>query len=104
LTKKKRRDIMIYRFEWDSKKNLKNQIKHGVSFEEATLVFYDPRNYEMYDKIHSFIEKRWIVIGLAGFKTLKVCFTERKKIIRIISARKANKNEEKEYFNGYSEI
>jgi len=88
---------MKLKFEWDEKKNIINQKKHGISFEEAVAVFNDPMRYEMYDGIHSLIEKRWIIIGLAGLKMLKVIFTERNDIIRIISARKADKNDEKEY-------
>jgi uncharacterized DUF497 family protein len=93
---------MKLKFEWDNNKNAINKMKHGVSFEEAAIVFSDPKRYEMYDKIHSFMEKRWIVIGLAGWKILKVCFTEKEEIIRIFSARKATTTETKEYFYEYS--
>ena len=104
---------MELRFEWDEKKNIINIKKHGVSFEEAEKVFFDPEYYEMYDEIHSLLEKRWIIIGFAGSKLLKVVFTEvpamntadntmkRNGIIRIISARKADKNDEEVYFYGY---
>ena len=91
---------MILKFEWDENKNAVNINKHGVSFEEAAAVFSDPRRYEMYDGIHSLIEKRWIIIGLAGFKLLKVSFTERKDKIRLISARKANKKDMEVYSYG----
>jgi len=92
---------MILKFEWDEKKNKRNQKKHGISFEEAIAVFSDPMNYETYDWNHSIFEKRWIKIGLAGGKIIKVVFTERNGTIRIISARKADLNEEEEYFYGY---
>ena len=85
-------------FEWDEEKNLINQMKHGVSFEEATEVFYDPNCMEKYDHEHSIFEKRWKAYGLHCFKILVVFFTERNGIIRIISARNAGKKEEEEYF------
>ena len=95
---------MVLRFEWDEKKNAKNKKKHGVSFEEAAMVFSDPRRYEQYDAVHSLFERRWITIGLTGIKALFVSFTERNNKIRIISARNADKDEIKEYFYGYDTI
>ena len=92
---------MELRFEWDEKKDLINIKKHGVAFDEAEKVFFDPERYETYDEIHSLFEKRWIILGLAGLKILKVVFTERNGIIRIISARKADKYDEEVYFYGY---
>jgi hypothetical protein len=56
----------------------------------------------MYDKKHNFFEDRWMTVGLNSSTVLKVIFTERKKSIRIISARKATKIEEEKYLNGYS--
>ena len=95
---------MVLRFEWDEKKNAKNIRKHGVSFEEATTVFSDPKRHEQYDWKHSLFEKRWITVGLAGIKVLYVIFTERKNKIRIITARKADKNDMEVYFYGYDTI
>jgi len=92
---------MELRFEWDEKKNIINIRKHKISFEETEKIFFDPERYEIYDEIHSFFEKRWIMIGIAGWKVLKAVFTERNGIIRIISARKANKYDEEVYFYGY---
>jgi len=92
---------MVLKFEWDEKKNTQNKKKHGVSFETVKLIFYDPKRYEMYDKKHSFFEKRWITVGLAGLTVYRVAYTERSDRIRIISARKADKNDKKEYFYGY---
>ena len=91
---------MKLEFEWDERKNAKNIKKHNVSFEEAAAVFSDPQRYEVFDSIHSLMEKRWIVIGLAGSKMYHVIFTERKNRIRIISARKANKKNMEVYFYG----
>ena len=92
---------MELKFEWDEKKNVINISKHGISFEEAAVVFSDQKRYEIYDKVHSFFEKRWKTVGLSGIKLLRVTFTERNDKIRIISARKADKNDTKEYFYGY---
>ena len=95
---------MEMKFEWDEKKNSINQMKHGVSFKEAATVLSDPNRYELYDRAHSLFERRWLVIGINGCGVLTVCFTERKNITRIISARKANKNEKETYFNEYDKV
>jgi len=95
---------MELKFEWDENKAAKNIKKHGVSFENARKVFYDPMRYEIFDYAHSFFENRWLTIGLAETTLLEVVFTERADCFRIISAQKADKEEEEEYFNGYSTI
>ena len=92
---------MELRFEWDKKKNIKNKKKHGVSFETAERVFFDLMRYEEYDEEHSLFEERWLTVGFAGALLLKVIFTERTKAIRIISASKADKDDEEDYFDGY---
>jgi uncharacterized DUF497 family protein len=102
LTKFKRRSIMYFEFEYDEKKNAENIIKHGVSFEDAEKVFYDPNRTEIFDKLHSIKEERWKIIGLAGWKLLTVICTERKGKVRLISARKADKKEKEDYFYGNS--
>jgi hypothetical protein len=95
---------MEIKFEWNEKKNKINQKKHGVSFEDAAVVFNDKKRLEMYDKKHGLFEERWTVVGLNGTTTLRVNFTERKGIIRIISARKASKKEEEKYFYGHGTL
>jgi uncharacterized DUF497 family protein len=92
---------MILEFEWDESKSNINLMKHGVSFKAAELVFYDPERSEFFDKIHSVTEERWKIIGMSGSNVLLVVCTERNGKIRIISARKAEKFEEEEYFYGY---
>jgi len=92
---------MKIRFEWSEKKNADNIRKHGVSFEEAARVFNDPKRIEIYDKKHSFLEDRWITVGINISTVLTVIFTERNDVIRIISACKALKKEIRRYFNGY---
>ena len=89
-------------FEWDDNKNIKNQKIHdGISFEIAVRVFLDEKRIERYDEKHSTEdEDRWDVIGLVE-NVLFVVYTERKDRIRIISARKATKEETEEYYDGY---
>jgi uncharacterized DUF497 family protein len=99
LTNVKRKCIM--EFEWDNNKNAANIMKHGVSFEAAKEVFYDPLRVDTYDLKNSISEDRWKVLGLSDWVLLLVCCTERNGVIRIISARKATKKEMEEYYNGY---
>ena len=89
------------RFEWDPDKNLANQAKHGVSFEEATELFSDASDYlEIYDAEHSLDEDRFIAIGTPSSGVLVVVYTERKEdVIRIVSARKATKEEQRRLEN-----
>ena len=84
-------------FEWDSEKAFENIKKHDVSFEEASLAFFDEWAIEEYDDEHSdFVEKRFVLIGLVGNRLLRVTFTVREKI-RIISAESARPFEERAY-------
>ena len=94
---------MELKFVWNKRKNAINIGKHGVSFSMAAMAFSDPRYYCWYDSEHSsLIEDRWKIIGLSGCDLLTVNYTEKDDYIRIISARKADKREEEEYFCGYS--
>ena len=89
------------RFEWDGNKNAENIRKHGVSFEEAVTVFRDEDSLESADPDHSEGEDRFIVIGVSErMRVLMVChcYKEDRGVIRIISARKMNKREEKAYW------
>ena len=92
---------MILEFEWDNNKNKANIIKHGISFETASRVFFDSNRIEKYDEIHSFDEDRYITIGMIGniAVIVMVVYTERENSIRIISARKATKREMEEYYD-----
>ncbi|MDR3020457.1 MAG: BrnT family toxin, partial [Treponema sp.] len=91
---------MEIRFEWDENKNVLNQINHGISFETAKMVFSDPKRYEMFDFEHSLFEERWQTVGMAGWLLLAVIFTEKDDVIRIITAQKASKSKQEEYFYG----
>ena len=82
------------RFEWDANKASTNFAKHGVSFDEAMEVFYDPNALERYDALNSIDETRFIVVGLSSRRLLNVAYAERAgKTVRVISARKATKEE-----------
>ena len=91
------------RFEWNEAKSRENQRKHGVSFAEAQTVFFDEDAVEFYDDEHSEWEDRFILLGLsAKLRILLVCHCVREggSVIRIISARKATKNELELYPEG----
>ena len=90
------------KFEWDEQKNLLNIKKHKISFEEAAYVFADIDAISLFDEEHSYAEERWITIGkIINHDIIVVVHTERIKLeqeyIKIISARKAVIEEEKEY-------
>jgi len=89
------------RFEWDTGKAQTNLKKHGVSFEEARSVFYDEDALQFYDPDHSADEDHFIMLGLSfAAKVLVVChcWRESETVIRIISARTADKGEEQDYW------
>ena len=89
------------RFDWDENKNLSNQKKHNVSFEEATTVFLDEDGLLIPDPDHSDYEERFILLGTsrkANLLTVVHCLRESETLIRIISARKATKNESGQYY------
>jgi uncharacterized DUF497 family protein len=86
------------RFEWDDEKAVSNLEKHGVSFGEATEVFYDPNALEGFDDDHSAGEYRFYIIGLSSRRLLYVIYAERQgDVIRIVTARKAAKREHERY-------
>jgi uncharacterized DUF497 family protein len=87
-------------FSWDEKKFQQNLKKHKISFEEAKTVFGDENARLIEDPDHSEDEDRFILIGLSfALKVLTVvhCYRDNEYNIRIISARKSTKNEEKQY-------
>jgi uncharacterized DUF497 family protein len=87
-------------FVWDEKKNRQNLQKHGIDFDTAIIVFKDLNLIKLYDREHSCEEDRWNIIGVVGSVVLFVVETEiTDNIIRIISARKANKQEREAYSN-----
>lgn len=97
-------NVCMISFEWNSDKNSSNQKKHGISFEEAQTVFYDENAIQFYDE-HSSTqsEDRFLLLGLSNkLNMLLICHCERNEgnTIRIISARKATKKEQKFYKRG----
>ena len=89
-------------FDWDEKKNSSNFRKHGVTFDEAKTVFADELGRLIHDPDHSEEDDRFILVGMSShLRLLVVCHCEiSSDTIRIISARKAEKNERKQY-EGY---
>jgi hypothetical protein len=89
-------------FEWDQKKAKFNRIKHGISFEEAVLVFGDPLSVTVHDPAHSKLEDRYVTMGITSTnELLVVVHFDHNDTIRIISARQATKQERRNYEQGY---
>lgn len=89
-------------FEWDSKKDNINVKKHGVTFKEAQTAFHDEYAIQFCDPDHSKDEERYILLGTSfKLKTLIVChcYRQEETIVRIISARKADKDEAEAYWS-----
>jgi uncharacterized DUF497 family protein len=90
----------MIKFEWDPAKASSNIKKHGVSFDEAQTVFYDEFAVQFFDEDSSESEDRFLMLGFSEeARFLIVCHCERElgNVIRIISARKAKRNESKYY-------
>lgn len=91
------------RFEWDERKSQRNEEKHGVSFEEAKTVFWDEFGLLLADPDHSETEDRFLLLGLNNkLRALLDCHCVREAgdLIRIISARKADRFETADYNQG----
>ncbi len=85
-------------FEWNTTKAETNFVKHGVSFDEAQSVFTDSFGLEKPDYKHSALETRWTLLGLSSLeRVLLTVYTERDTNIRLISSRRANAKERKNY-------
>lgn len=92
----------MIKFEWNQIKAAANLEKHGVSFEEAQSVFYDEFAIQFFDEDNSASEDRFLMLGMSSdAHILLVCHCERDdgNIIRIISARRATKNE-RQFYHG----
>jgi uncharacterized DUF497 family protein len=93
----------LFYFDWDENKNRINLEKHGITFEEASTVFFDDRAILFDDPEHSIDEDRFLLLGMS--ETAKVCivchcYRESDTVIRIISARQATRKEEQRYVRG----
>ena len=89
------------RFTWDPDKARSNERKHGVTFEEAQSIFYDQYALQLEDPDEAAGEKRFLMLGLSGalrMLTVAHCVRASGDEIRIISARKAIKAEQKQYW------
>ena len=89
-------------FEWNKRKENANIKKHGISFDEARTTFYDENAVQFFDPDHSDEEDRFILVGVShSLNTLVVChcFREDEITVRIISARKADKDEANFYWS-----
>ncbi len=94
----------MMRFDWDFLKSLANRRKHRVAFEEAGTVFADRSILTIHDDEHSADEDRWVSMGISSAgRVLVVVHTwpksekTRNELVRIISARRANKQEQRTY-------
>ena len=88
------------RFEWDARKAAANRRKHGVSFEEARAAFFDDYALLMADPEHSEDEDHFVLLGMGMKLRLLVvchCYRGEDEVIRIISARKADRDEQAQY-------
>ena len=88
------------RFEWDRKKARSNLAKHGVSFEEAQTAFSDEGGMLLDDPESSADEERFVLLGLSAKLRILVvvhCYREAEAVIRLISARKADRLERQQY-------
>lgn len=85
-------------FEWDPTKAAANLAKHNVSFEDAATVFGDPLALIVADPRHSFQEERFVLLGLSeSQRLLAVMYADRGEAIRIISARRVTRREQRTY-------
>lgn len=88
------------RFEWDERKNASNRRKHGVSFEEAQSAFADEFGLVIDDPEHSLDEERFVLLGMSSALRLLVvchCVRDAGDVIRLISARRADVQERRDY-------
>lgn len=86
------------RFEWDENKRLANIKKHGIDFVDVPAMF-DDDIVTVIDERFDYGETRYQTLGLLKSRVIMVVHTESETVIRLISARKANKHEEKTYFS-----
>ncbi len=91
------------KFEWDEAKNIANQRKHGVSFEDAATVFEDSLQLIIKDRVDETGEQRWKAVGIADSTILLLVVhatredDSAQEVIRIISARHATRKERRAY-------
>jgi uncharacterized DUF497 family protein len=87
-------------FEWDEAKDLANRNKHGISFEKARHAFLDENARVIPDPEDSEEEDRFVLLGVSTSMRILVvchCYRANESVIRIISARKADRQEQRQY-------
>lgn len=84
-------------FEWDARKAAQNIAKHGVPFEFAARVFLDPLRLDAEDRRRDYGEHRRLTLGRVEGRLYVIAYTPRGRMIRLISARKANARERRQY-------
>ncbi len=96
-------DEREHEFEWDASKAEANFRKHGIAFEAARRVFQDGFAVEWPDADLPYGEARFVITGMVDGRLLRVVYTERNGRIRIISARKATRHEQREYYRSQAD-
>ena len=92
---------MALRFVWNPRKAVANEKKHGVGFPEATTVFDDTLSLTISDPAHSLGEERYLLLGMSSRRRLLVvAHLEKGESVRIISVRRANRRERRDYEEG----
>ena len=91
-----RDEIVTPEFEWDENKRLSNVEKHGLDFVDCLDVFLDPDAFA-YLSARSDAERRYVVVGRIGERSVSVVFTRRGSLVRLISARISSRNERRQY-------
>lgn len=89
------------KFTWDEAKRKANLVKHGLDFAEAGIVF-SGATFTFEDDRFDYGEQRFITIGMLYGEVVVIAHTERRDVIRIISMRKATRNEQQIYFKGFT--
>ncbi len=92
------------RFEWDPRKSRANEVRHKVTFAEAAMAFYDEHAILIDDPDHSDEEQRFILLGVSSALRLLIvchCYRQNEEVIRIISARRADRQEQEDYFGRF---
>jgi uncharacterized DUF497 family protein len=97
-----------FNFEWDPAKARANLKKHGVSFEAAVAIFRDPHALSVFDEGHNDDEERWVTLGIAEqgrvllvIHTFREIPSDQEITVRVISARRATRKEQREYEADY---
>ncbi len=90
------------RFEWDEAKRKTNIRRHGIDFVAARVIFAG-KTVTFLDDRYNYEEERFLTLGLLWGRPVVVVHTESDGVMRIISIRKASKNEEKSYFEEISD-